>query len=259
MSIFKPKSSAQPPVEKIQCEASRRENPNFCFTLIELLVVIAIIAVLIAILLPALGRARASAQTAVCTSNTKQYGMAVVMYNNDFNQIPFFGTEFPDTPSTKYVWDMLAPYTGFTGITACPTGGAEVGGNYGWFYTAGSPITGPFYYGRQKVAGKYVPSKPIRIEQIPSPSKYMLFMDVQKDFGRVYTPTNWFFTYDYDSDGKLDSYNVVYPYNGGAPQVHHNGCNAGLADGHAEWVSFDKLWAVDSNSLVTNSFWYWDR
>ncbi|HZW08601.1 MAG TPA: DUF1559 domain-containing protein [Phycisphaerales bacterium] len=56
------------------------------FTLIELLVVVAIIALLIGILLPSLGRAREAARQAVCLSNQRQIGAAIVMYADDFEE-----------------------------------------------------------------------------------------------------------------------------------------------------------------------------
>lgn len=53
------------------------------FTLIELLVVIAIIALLISILLPALGKARKSAQMAVSLANLSSVGKAAATYQTD--------------------------------------------------------------------------------------------------------------------------------------------------------------------------------
>lgn len=62
---------------------SQRVHPLAAFTLVELLVVIGIIAVLIAILLPALGRARESANQVKCMSNMRQIATACVAFASD--------------------------------------------------------------------------------------------------------------------------------------------------------------------------------
>ena len=54
------------------------------FTIIELLVVVAIIGLLVAILLPAIGKARESAQTTQSASNLRNIGSACGVYGTDF-------------------------------------------------------------------------------------------------------------------------------------------------------------------------------
>ena len=70
------------------------------FTLIELLVVIGILTLLLGLLMPALVRARKSAQQVVCQSNERQIGLSLLMYINHSN-----GWLFPVGP--------INPLTGF--------------------------------------------------------------------------------------------------------------------------------------------------
>ena len=55
------------------------------FTLIELLVVMAVIGILAALLLPVLARAKATGERTVCLNNTRQLGLAWLLYSDEYN------------------------------------------------------------------------------------------------------------------------------------------------------------------------------
>jgi prepilin-type N-terminal cleavage/methylation domain-containing protein/prepilin-type processing-associated H-X9-DG protein len=97
---------------------STRPRQRTAFTLIELLVVIAIIAILAAILFPVFAKAREKARQATCLSNEKQIALAVLQYNQDYDEvmIPISGT------TTR--WTVLVyPYVKSYGIYRCPDDG----------------------------------------------------------------------------------------------------------------------------------------
>lgn len=80
------------------------------FTLIELLAVIAVIAILAALLLPALGKAKSTAQAAACRNNLKQWGLATHLYAADHDDyLPPEGSFYPTGMQTNRGWYVQLP------------------------------------------------------------------------------------------------------------------------------------------------------
>jgi prepilin-type processing-associated H-X9-DG protein len=151
------------------------------FTLIELMTTLAILVLLLSLLLPALKKTQDGARGIQCASQQKQFGLAVSMYVNDYDEwVPadewgnfrWAHLACPDTLS--YLSDskiMLCPAEskkGYTGWIGLP----PLGTNY--VYNAACGSAGIIVSG----AVRY---PPVKMSQIKAPSQFTLLMDGKAD------------------------------------------------------------------------------
>jgi prepilin-type N-terminal cleavage/methylation domain-containing protein/prepilin-type processing-associated H-X9-DG protein len=230
------------------------------FTLIELLVVIAIIAILAAILFPVFAQAREKARGATCLSNTKQIGLGLHMYLQDYDEMLPFAYNFwgPGTYQTggiTYVCNYgrvpppiyLAPYVKNFGVFNCPSGSKSLPTsgtiregtaiqNYGWnwyvTYLMGTEPTqaalnrtGPRFFG-------------VPLSAIATPADLVMMGDSNPDRlggGYLYPAVA--------STGPPLNYRMLR---------HQEGDNYVFADGHAKWFKGhsirQKAWMADGRN-----------
>jgi prepilin-type N-terminal cleavage/methylation domain-containing protein/prepilin-type processing-associated H-X9-DG protein len=120
------------------------------FTLIELLVVIAIIAILAAILFPVFAQAKLAAKKTASLSNTKEIGLAEIMYSGDYDDYfvlggnannypgnPGFGGQVASKAASSWVY-LTEPYIKSLAMMVDPGVGDSLGiygsGSYATYY-----------------------------------------------------------------------------------------------------------------------------
>jgi prepilin-type N-terminal cleavage/methylation domain-containing protein/prepilin-type processing-associated H-X9-DG protein len=121
------------------------KSTKFAFTLIELLVVIAIIAILAAILFPVFAKVREKARQTECISNFKQIGLAILQYNDDYDESfppSIVSTSGGGSFTTGYDWTYcINPYIKNGGANpGVVSSGRAILGYYGGVFSCPSAL-----------------------------------------------------------------------------------------------------------------------
>jgi prepilin-type N-terminal cleavage/methylation domain-containing protein len=244
-----------------------KKTTDRAFTLIELLVVIAIIAIIAAILFPVFAQAREAARKTVCLSNTKNIGLAIMMYSQDYDDtiVPWLNSTGAARDSARLdrnIWvELLQPYVKNgnvvrrdnlpdfaqippNGIFLCPSfkvddqqrvsAAADCDGSNA---IAGWPPRQIYaHYGivTEGASGSCTQSAPY----FNPPASDPIFDDVTATLGQISRPAETVIVTDGVSYMETVANNGIGVYWGcDAGNTHQGGGNHTFTDGHSKWIA----------------------
>lgn len=191
------------------------------FTLIELLVVIAIIAILAAILFPVFAKVRLKAQQAADLSNTKQIGLALMQYVQDYDEHVVLNNN-NNGNSDRYGssgygywqdWEaLLGPYiksTGPNGVWHSPGGSVESGD----YWNPSSDLVD-----LQNPPGAFISSFTLNNVYWDDPTLGGVFQNPSSSISKIEDPADMVFCADGGAGKNTWSYGPASNYGGGGPE-----------------------------------------
>jgi len=260
------------------------------FTLIELLVVIAIIAILAAILFPVFAQAKAAAKQSVCLSNLKQESLAILQYENDYDDtypigepwafgywnLGYTGWQWPCSSNEQdgdcLEWgNAVYPYIKNQGIFSCPT--AIKSNPYN--YASNTPDDTYTFNGTLQFSSETTVQLPATVVLLWSGTldNSMLgrtwanpLLDCEDDNSTcMYTPNS---NGNYNGNGSIDWIRLEPGEPNISKWLHGHGDNFAYVDGHAKWHPLTGSYTTDPWSYTgpngetgpdTNNFGsYWE-